>query len=158
MKRGRDPYGHDVIDDNRHPPLGQSRAEAMNVRCFNPQFFVASRVGDVALDQELELRASGFERQFGVVVDALRVLSAAVPTNGLLPADRLALDRLQALAAWKNSSDGPDGSADISLSTAEVDDLIRKLQQLRQTDPEGADDVIRRVVREAGAPASTTVA
>jgi hypothetical protein len=130
----------------------------MNVRCFNPQFFVASRVGDVALDQELELRTSGFERQLGVVVDALRVLSAAMPTDGLLPADRLALDRLEALGAWRNSGDGPDGPVDSSLSTAEVDGLIRKLQHLRATDPERADEVIRRVVTEAGAPASAAIA
>jgi hypothetical protein len=119
----------------------------LSLRCFNPQFFIASKVGDVALETEPEhLRARSFDSWMRTVVDALRVLSATIPTDGLAPADRLALDRLDALG----QRDGP-------LTTADVDDLIQRLRRLRREDPESADQILRRLVEEAGSPSALTL-
>jgi hypothetical protein len=125
----------------------------MNLRCFNPQFYIASRVGDAALDQEMAFRAVGRDDQMGIIIDALRVLCAAVPTEGLLPADRLALERLKALKVGADSPAGNDGAAGAALTTADVDDLIERLRRLRRQDPGAADEILRRLVEEAAAPA-----
>jgi hypothetical protein len=123
----------------------------LNLRCFNPQFFIASRVGDAALEQESkQLRASSLDAQMRTVVEALRVLCAAVPTDGLPPADRLALDRLNALGERADWDATRDGAADAMLTTADVDDLIQRLRRLRHEDPESADQILRRLMQEAG--------
>jgi hypothetical protein len=118
----------------------------MNVRCFNPQFFIASRVGDTALEQE-DARWSILDHRLGVVIDALKALGAAVPADALLPGDRLALDRLEELERV-DSPAARDGAGDDSITAAEVDSLIRRLRRLRRDDPETADDVLRRLVEE----------
>jgi hypothetical protein len=122
----------------------------MNLHCFNPQFFLASRVGDTALEEGLEHDPNGYGDQLRITIDAVRVLCSAVPRDALLPADRLALDRLQALGPAADSSVTPDTTAGVSLTTAFVDDLIAKLRQLRQQDPESAHQIVRRIVEEAG--------
>lgn len=143
-------YGHysPIVD-----PLGHAGVEAMNLRCFNPQFFFASKVGDVAFEEAAEHGVGGYGDQLRVTIDAVRVLCAAVPSDGLLPADLLALDRLKALGRPVDSSTTQDAAGDASLTTAYVDDLIVKLLHLRQEDPESADQIVRRVVEEAGPPA-----
>jgi hypothetical protein len=128
----------------------------MNLRCFNPQFYIASRVGDAALDQEIGLHLRSRDDQMGIMIDALRVVCAAIPTEGLLPADRLALDRLQALGEGAGSRASTDGAADAGLTTAEVDDLVARLRHLRRQDPEAADEILRRLVEEAAAPAAAS--
>jgi hypothetical protein len=128
----------------------------MNLRCFNPQFYVASRVGDAALDQEIAVHARRRNDQMAVVVDALRVLCAAVPTEGLLPADRLALERLRALGEAVDPHARTDGAADAGLTTADVDVLIERLRRLRRQDPDSADQILRRLVEEAAAPAGVS--
>jgi hypothetical protein len=154
-------YGDDVHSRRRPLPaelerLAPASVAAMNLRCFNPQFYIASRVGDAALDQEMARRAGGFDDQMGIVIDALRVLCAAVPTEGLLPADRLALDRLHALGERANSRASNDGAASAGLTSAEVDDLVERLRRLRRHDPEAADEILRRLVEEAAAPEGTS--
>jgi hypothetical protein len=67
----------------------------MNVRCFNPQFFIGSRVGDAAL--ESERKSSNYEHRLEVLIEAVKVLAAAVPADSLTPADQLALEQLRAL-------------------------------------------------------------
>jgi hypothetical protein len=125
----------------------------MNLRCFNPQFYIASRVGDAALDQEKGLHVRGGDDQMGIIVDALRVLCAAIPTEGLLPADRLALDRLTRLEEGAGSRAGSDGAADAGLTSADVDDLIERLRRLRRQDPDSADQILCRLVDDAAAAA-----
>jgi hypothetical protein len=117
----------------------------LNLRCFNPQFFIASRVGDVALDRDSDqFRAGNVDARMRTVVEALRVICRTVPTDGLSPADRLALDRVDAL-----------GQHDAPLTSEDVDDLIQRLRCLRREDPESADQILRRLVEEAGTPAPT---
>ncbi|HVM67187.1 MAG TPA: hypothetical protein VMU14_20125, partial [Acidimicrobiales bacterium] len=135
-------------------PPGRARTEPMNLRCFNPQFFIASRVGDVALEHDWEDGASD-DDQLSVVIEAVRVLCAAVPVDGLLPADRAALDRLKSLR--RPAGSGHTAAADASITTADVDNLIAKLRVLRDEDPESAGRIIRRVVEEAGPPAPIVV-
>jgi hypothetical protein len=67
----------------------------MNVRCFNPQFFIGSRVGDAAL--ESERKASSYEHRLEVLIEAVKVLAAAVPVDSMTPADQLVLEQLRAL-------------------------------------------------------------
>jgi hypothetical protein len=127
----------------------------MNVRCFNPQFFIASRVGDAALEQE-DARWSVLDHQLGVVIDALKALRAAVPADAVLPGDRLALDRLEELERADCGAMWDDAGED-SITTAEVDSLIRRLRRLRRDDPGTADEVLRRLVDETGPPAAPEV-
>jgi hypothetical protein len=133
-------------------------ADAMNMRCFNPQFFIASRVGDEALQRDEERRARKVDHDMGIVIDALRVLSAAVPADNVRGGDRLALDRLEALGREVDSARAHDEDGHAALSTAEVDDLIRKLRELRRDDPKSADDVLRRLAEEAGPANAQTAA
>jgi hypothetical protein len=130
----------------------------LSLRCFNPQFFIASRVGDAALEAGSEqLRGRRrLDSQMRTVIEAMRVLCAAVATDGLPAVDRLALDRLNALgqgADWASQ----DGSGDASLTTAEVDDLIERLRRLRREDPDSADQIIRRLVEEVGMSSTPTL-
>jgi hypothetical protein len=122
----------------------------MNLRCFNPQFFIASKVGDEALERDEERRARKLDHDLGILVDAMRVLSAAVPADHVLPDDRLALDRLEELGREVDSARAHDENGHTGLSTADVDDIIRKLRPLRRDDPRSADDILRRIVGEAG--------
>jgi hypothetical protein len=130
--------------------------DEMNMRCFNPQFFIASRVGDEALERNEAPGAKKIDHDLAIVIDALRVLVGAVAADHLLGRDRLALDRLEELGRQVDSVRGRDGHGDDGLSTADVDEIIRKLQQLRRDDPQSADDILRRLVDEAGpAPADS---
>src|SRR5262249_13100591 len=147
-------YGDDVHDRRRPPPAAS--VAAMNLRCFNPQFYVASRVGDAALDQEIALHARPRNDQMAVVIDALRVLCAAVPIDGLLPADRLAGEGLRGLGEGADAHATADGAADAGLTTSDVDDLIERLRRLRRQDPDSADQILRRLVEEAAAPAGVS--
>ncbi len=131
--------------------------DAMNMRCFNPQFFIASKVGDEALERDEARRARKFDHDLGIVIDALRVLWAAVPADHVFGGDRLALDRLEELGREVNSARARDENGHSALSTADVDDLIRKLRQLRREDPQSADDVLRRLAEEAGPTTAETV-
>jgi hypothetical protein len=126
----------------------------MNLRCFNPQFFIASKVGDEALEGDEERRARKLDHDLGVLIDALRALCAAVPADQLLHEDRAALDRLEELGREVHSARAHDGHT--RLSTADVDDIIRRLRELRRVDPESADDILRRLVDEAGPATSRT--
>jgi hypothetical protein len=125
----------------------------MNLRCFNPQFYIASRVGNAALEQEMGWHARGRDDQVGIIIDALRVLCAAFPNEDLLPADRVALDRLKTLGAGADSRASNDGAATAGLTTADVDDLIERLRRLRRQDPDAADEILRRLADEVAAPA-----
>jgi hypothetical protein len=127
----------------------------MNLRCFNPQFFIASKVGEEALEGDEERRARKLDHDLGVLIDALKVLCAAVPADQLLHDDRVALDRLEELGREVHSARAHDGHTGVS--TADVDDIIRKLRQLRQDDPQSADDILRRLVDEAGPATAQTV-
>ena len=99
----------------------------MNLQCFNPQFFMASRVGDAALEADYGPFARRFTQQMNIIIDAMRALSVAVPQGQMLPGDRLALDRLQELAQNMDQSGTADHKVAV-LSTAEVDDLIWRLR------------------------------
>jgi hypothetical protein len=112
----------------------------MNLRCFNPQFFIASGLGDAALAQEEGLRATSFDSQ----------MSTAIPTGDLWPADRRALDRLKALGHGADTGAVRDRAGDAPLTTADVDDLIQRLRRLRREDPGSADQILSRLVEEAG--------
>jgi hypothetical protein len=120
----------------------------MSLRCFNPQFFIGSRVGDAALEGDDEAMARRFRQEMHIVIDAVRALSATVPLEQMLPGDRVALERLQGLAQEIDPS-GTRDHEEAGLSTAEVDDLIRRLRRLRRDDPESADRVLRRLSEEA---------
>jgi hypothetical protein len=133
--------------------VGPALVGAMNIQCFNPQFFIGFRVGDVALKDDWEHRARGYDHRLGVVIDALRVLSAAIRAEVLMPDDQVVLDRLNSLEANADRGLTPGGSGDASLTRAGVDDLIHKLRQLRRADPVSADQIVRRIVEEAGPPA-----
>ena len=82
----------------------------------------------------------------------------AVPTDRLLPGDRLALERLEELGQGARSVMDLDNGVDAAVSTADVDDLIRKLRRLRQDDPASADSILQRITDEAGADASISTA
>jgi hypothetical protein len=69
----------------------------MNMRCFNPQFFIGSRVGDVAIENERAQAARIYDRRLDVLIEAVKVLAATVPSESLTPADQLALEQLRAL-------------------------------------------------------------
>jgi hypothetical protein len=129
----------------------------MNLRCFNPQFFLASKVGDEALEPDERRRARRLDHDLGILVDALRVLSGAVPVDHLPHADRLALDRLAALGRELDSGRARHNQGHATLSTADVADLIRKMRQLRHDDPRSADDILRRLVDDAGPTFAQTV-
>jgi hypothetical protein len=68
----------------------------MNLRCFNPQFFIGSRVGDVAIENE-RAQAARYDRRLDVIIEAVKVLSATIPAESLTPADQLVLEQLRAL-------------------------------------------------------------
>jgi hypothetical protein len=127
----------------------------LNLRCFNPQFVISSRLGDVALDQEVRLRTRSFDSQMGIVVKALMVLSAAVPTDNVPPADRLALVQLRALGQRTDMGAARGGRGDAPLTTADVDEFIQRLLRLGREDPESANQILRRLVEEAGTSAET---
>jgi hypothetical protein len=124
--------------------------DEMNMRCFNPQFFIASKVGDEALQRDEASRARRFDHDLGIVVDGLRVLYGAVPIDQFVDADRLALDRVEELGRKLASGSARDETGHDGLSRADVDDLIRRLGQLRRDDPSSADEIWRRLVDEAG--------
>lgn len=42
----------------------------MNLRCFNPQFFIASKFGDTALRAD-RTAGDGYDRELGIVIDAV---------------------------------------------------------------------------------------
>ena len=71
---------------------------AMRLSCFNPQFFIGSRVGDAALEAAYGAVNRRSRREMQVVIDALRALSTALPREQMPRHDRLAMDRLQELA------------------------------------------------------------
>ncbi len=125
----------------------------MKMRCFNPQFFIASRVGDAALEPDWEHSLRNYDHRLGVILDAVAVLCAAVPREGLQPAERLALDRLEALAGSADSREPWETAEDAAFTAAEIDQLVLKLLRLRQEDPEAAGDIVRRIVDEVGQPA-----
>jgi hypothetical protein len=130
----------------------------MNLRCFNPQFFVASKVGDVALERDFKQAVRGYEQELQTVIEAVKVLCGAIPSEALSSADLLALARLTALGRPSDSrAERADSSAerdadDCSLTTGDIDDLIRQLVRLRGEDPESAGRIVRRIVDEAGPP------
>jgi hypothetical protein len=78
----------------------------MNLRCFNPQIFIGSRVGDVALESESGQSARSYDYRLEVLIDAVKVLAAAVPPDSLTPADQLALEQLKTLG-WAPTVDRP---------------------------------------------------
>ena len=129
----------------------------MDLRCFNPQFFIGSKVGDVALEKDDARAATGPDQPLRVVIDAVRVLCAALPADGLLPGDRLALARLEELGQRVDAEATADDAADAVLTSALVDNLIRRLQLLRRDDPRAADEVLGRITAEAGPPAARAV-
>jgi hypothetical protein len=132
---------------------GDAGVHAVNLRCFNPQFFISSRVGDAALEADCGAFTRRFAQDMHTVVDAVRALSVAVPLAEMLPADRLALDRLQGLAQRMDQTGTGDNNV-AALSTAEVDDLISRLRRLRRDDPDSAERILRRISEEtAPAPA-----
>jgi hypothetical protein len=55
-----------------------------------------------------------------------------------------------------DSARARDGRGHDRLSTADIDDMIRKLRQLRRDDPRSADDVLRRLIDEAQAATGRT--
>jgi hypothetical protein len=119
----------------------------MSLHCFNPQFFICSRVGDAALEADDGALTRRFPQEIHIIIDAIRAVAAAVPLGYLLPGDRLALDRLQGLSQEMI----PAGTGDdqvAALSTAEVDDLIERLRRLRREDPDAADRILRRLSEE----------
>ena len=69
----------------------------MNLRCFNPQFFIGSRVGDVAIENERAQAARIYDRRLDVLIEAVKVLAATVPAESLTPADQLVFEQLRAL-------------------------------------------------------------
>jgi hypothetical protein len=127
---------------------GGSGVNAMSLHCFNPQFFICSRVGDAALEADRGTSTRRFPQEMHIVVDALRVLSAAVPLSQILPGDRLALDRLQGLAQRMDQT-RTGGNEAAALSTTEVDEFIGRLRRVRGADPESADEILRRICEEA---------
>jgi hypothetical protein len=129
----------------------------MNLSCFNPQIFLASKVGDAALESEDGCRAGRPGHDLDIVIDAVRALHAAVPTDHLLPDDRLALDRLEELGRQVDLVTKRDQCGGAALSSADVDELIRKLRRLRRDDPASADGILRRLAEEAGPAAARTV-
>ena len=68
----------------------------MNVRCFNPQFFIGSRVGDAALENEWA-PAGRYDHRLEVLIEAVKVLADSVHADSLTPAGQLALVQLKAL-------------------------------------------------------------
>lgn len=68
----------------------------MNLHCFNPQFFIGARVGDVALENERR-QSRGDDYRLDVLIEAVKVLAANLPADGLSPADQLVLEQLRAL-------------------------------------------------------------
>jgi hypothetical protein len=79
----------------------------MTLRCFNPQFFIASRVGDVALENEWGQSNSRYDHRLDVLIEAVKVLAAAVPVDSLTPADQLVLEQLRLLGPAP-TGDRPD--------------------------------------------------
>jgi hypothetical protein len=77
----------------------------MSLRCFNPQFFIGSRVGDAAL--ESEQKVSSYEHRLEVLIEAVKVLAALVPADTLTTADQLALEKLRALGPMRGERDTP---------------------------------------------------
>jgi hypothetical protein len=129
----------------------------MSLSCFNPQFFIGSKVGDTALEAESAATTRRSREEIKIVIDALRALSAALPVEQMPPGDRLAVDRLRGLAQEMNQAGTRDPEV-ASFSTAEVDDLIRRLRRLRRDDPKSADRILRRLNDEAAPiPRSTGV-
>jgi hypothetical protein len=129
------------------PDRGDTGVDAMSLSCFNPQFFICSRVGDAALEDDDGAFSRRFPQEMHIIIDAIRALSAAVPLGHLLPGDHFALDRLQWLSGRMDQTGISDKKV-ATLSTAEVDDLIGRLQQLRRQDPESADRILRRLSEE----------
>jgi hypothetical protein len=121
---------------------------AMRLSCFNPQFFLASKVGDTALEDESAAIIRRSRQEMQIVIDALRALAAALPTEQMPPGDRRAVDRLQGLAQQIDQA-GRRGYEVASFSPAEVDELIRRLRRLRLDDPESADRILQRLTEEA---------
>jgi hypothetical protein len=69
----------------------------MNIRCFNPQFFIGARVGDAAIEQERALSTGSYDRRLDVLIEAVKVLAANIPADNLTPADQLVMEQLRAL-------------------------------------------------------------
>jgi hypothetical protein len=124
----------------------------MSLRCFNPQFFIGSRVGDAALEADYGALARRSRQEVRIVVDALQALTAVAQLEHMPPSDRLAVDRLHWLAQELDRSGTGDHEGAV-FSTAEVDDLIRRLRRIRSDDPESADRILRRLTQES-APSS----
>jgi hypothetical protein len=119
----------------------------MSLRCFNPQFFIGSRVGDTALDTDHGAITRSSREEMHILVDAVRALSAAVPLEQMPPGDRVAVNRFQKLAQEMSKAGARDSEV-ASFSTVEVDELISRLRRLRRDDPESADTILRRLSEE----------
>ncbi len=122
------------------------------MRCFNSQFVIGSRVGDSALGREQAQPTGRLRRDLGIVIDALRVVCAAVPQDHLSATDRLAFQRLAELGGGSV----PVGVSD-AVNAGAVDNFIDALRQLRQDDPGKAGAIIRRILEEAGPPPTRSI-
>src|ERR1700716_3295598 len=71
---------------------------------YNPQFFVNSNPGDVAVENDVLREVGSYGLHMGMILDALRVDVSTLKIDDLLPADRRALDRLNDLADGVNAA------------------------------------------------------
>jgi ABC-type transporter Mla subunit MlaD len=123
---------------------------------FNPQFFINSNPGDVAVENDVLAQVGSYGQQLGTIIDALSVVAANVAKGDLLPADRRALDRLSELADGVNAVVARHRpSRARGLTTAEIDDFAGRLDRLRRDDPAAGQAATERLGQVAGNGAGT---
>ncbi|HEU5321516.1 MAG TPA: hypothetical protein VFX28_11975 [Methylomirabilota bacterium] len=122
-------------------------------RFFNPQIFVSLNRGDAAVENHVLGRAGSYGKQLGRVLDALDVLVARLPAEGLTPRERRAVDALRELSRTVDAALDEYGRPRATEPTlADVDRLLGGLEDLKRSDPAGHRallDRLRRGVAEA---------
>jgi hypothetical protein len=122
---------------------------------YNPQFFINSNPGDVAVENDVLREVGSYGLQLGTIIDALRVVVSTLKIDDLLPADRRALDRLNDLADGVNAAVARHRpSRDHGLTMAEVDNFAERLDRLRRHDPAAGQAATERLGQVLGGVAT----
>lgn len=121
-------------------------------RFFNPQLFISYNSGDAPIENHVLSRVGSYGRQLGTLLDAVEVLTARLPTAGLTPAERAAVDALIELRAdvERAKADFRGEPVRAAVSRADVDRLVGQLADLERTDPDAHRDLVGRIRQALG--------
>jgi len=123
-------------------------------RFFNPQIFVSLNAGDADVENHVLGKAGSYGKQLGRIIDVLDVLVARLPSEGLTPRERRAVDAFGELSRRVDAAVAEyRGDPDTGPTLADVDRLFDRLADLERSDPAAHQALLDRLRRGvAGAP------